>query len=141
MSGGGWQEGEQGLPGLPGGHQGQGRGGSPPFSSDHGQGDIHRGRGTYSEGQGDIQRFLEDVEASGKPRCVFHLVPNIIIYHLLNPHFRASTPSLSVSSGGSRGCTPPLNLWDRPGSSRSLYLCLHNYESKTNVMGSLVCIN
>merc|ERR1719412_340964 len=100
MSGGGWQEGEQGLPGLPGGHQGHGRGGgSPPFSSDHGQGDIHRGRGTYSEGQGDIQRFLEDVEASGKPR--------------------ASTPSLSVSSGGSRGCTPPLNLWDRPGSSRS----------------------
>ena len=83
MSGGGWQEGEQGLPGLPGGHQGQGRGGSPPFSSDHGQGDIHRGRGTYSEGQGDIQRFLEDVEASGKPRCVFHLVPNIIISHLL----------------------------------------------------------
>ena len=77
MSGGGWQEGEQGLPGLPGGHQGQGRGGSPPFSSDHGQGDIHRGRGTYSEGQGDIQRFLEDVEASGKPRCVSHLDPNI----------------------------------------------------------------
>merc|ERR1719312_270770 len=46
-----------------------------------------------------MQRFLEDVEASGKPR--------------------ASTPSLSVSSGGSRGCTPPLNHWDRPGSSRS----------------------
>ena len=67
MSGGGWQEGEQGLPGLPEGH----RGGSPPYSTDHGQGDVHRGgRGTYSEGQGDIQRFLEDVEASGKPRYI-----------------------------------------------------------------------
>ena len=68
MSGGGWQEGEQGLPGLP-------RGGSPPYStSDHGQGDVHRGgRGAYSEGQqGDIQRFLDDVEASGggKPRSI-----------------------------------------------------------------------
>ena len=67
MSGGGWQEGEQGLPGLPDGH----RGGSPPYSTDHGQGDVHRGgRGAYSEGQGDIQRFLEDVEASGKPRYI-----------------------------------------------------------------------
>ena len=67
MSGGGWQEGEQGLPGLPEGH----RGGSPPYSSDHGQGDVHRGgRGAYPEGQGDIQRFLEDVEASGKPRYI-----------------------------------------------------------------------
>ena len=69
MSGGGWQEGEQGLPGLPDGHN---RGaGPPPYSSDHGQGEVHRGgRGVYTEGQGDIQRFLEDVEASGKPRYI-----------------------------------------------------------------------
>jgi len=99
MSGGGWQEGE--LPGLPGGdRQGlpvgnhQSRGVSPPFTT--GQ---PGGRSAYPEGQGDMQRFLEDVEASGKPR--------------------ASTPSLSVSSGGSRGCTPPLNRWDGAGSSRS----------------------
>ena len=118
MSGGGWQEGEQGLPGLPDGH----RGGSPPYSTDHGQGDVHRGgRGAYSEGQGDIQRFLEDVEASGKPRYIIkedHTHTNFSI-----ELFRASTPSLSVSSGGSRGCTPPLNHWDRPGSSRFLKSC------------------
>jgi len=51
--------------------------------------------------QGDMARFLEDVEASGSAKP------------------RASTPSLSVSSGGSRGCTPPLTSWDRPNSSRS----------------------
>ena len=86
MSGGGWQEGE--LPGLPGGdRQGthvlyqyyisflklyllilpvgnhQSRGGSPPFPTGQ-QG----GRSAFPEGQGDMQRFLEDVEASGKPR-------------------------------------------------------------------------
>ena len=87
MSGGGWQEGEQGLPGLPDerhnrgglpeGHRGalpeerhRGGGPPPPYSPDHGQGDVHRGRGAYPDGQGDIQRFLEDVEASGKPRYI-----------------------------------------------------------------------
>ena len=86
MSGGGWQEGEQGLPGLPderhnrGGPPDEHRGGlseerhrgggPPPYSPDHVQGNVHRGRGAYPEGQGDIQRFLEDVEASGKPRYI-----------------------------------------------------------------------
>ena len=50
------------LSGLPVGNH-QSRGVSPPFTT--GQ---PGGRSAYPEGQGDMQRFLEDVEASGKPR-------------------------------------------------------------------------
>lgn len=58
---------------------------------------VHRQEGGC---RGDISRFLDDVEASGvKPR--------------------PSTPALSVSSGGSRGDTPPPSQWERTGSSRS----------------------
>ena len=51
----------------------------------------------------------------------YFLIENCIAaYYALLPALypRASTPSLSVSSGGSRGCTPPLNRWDGAGSSR-----------------------